>query len=493
MEGELADLLQKFSLEGNELLGAVLEVEDLQHGVRACEDSIIGRIIGEKVSNFTGVKSFVASAWGYPRNMTVIELGPNVFQFNIPNADEKEKIVTGGPWVIDNQILVLKRWSEGIEEDYSAFMVAPLWVQLWNVPIHWLSKEVGKKVGSVFEGVSEVIVPQSGGKEGRHLKILAQVDLSKPLLRGTVVKIAGVLKWVGFKYERCPDFCYSCGFVSHSERTCKERRVLGGSCVENQYGPWMRAGTYKASPQNKPSRPSVVNDRRYWSYRNGDLVEQESSRTKLTKCLLEKLLTTENGGVSSRGNSSVRVEDGMVQETVAPLFEQECKMASHSGQESQLSLGKENHELSLVPQAAEAGKNLVEVETMEEDSEAVVKSLNQNQEVGSNEETEGTFVINQESLCVERVGVEVVQQAKRTFRRLKSQNRTRIPLTELNGRGGNHIKDGKRKCLVRDEEMEEASSELVHWKKSKPLEELYSTELRGEEEGPFLKGAPIGV
>ena len=65
-----------------------------------------------------------------------MELGPNVFQFNIPNADEKEKIVNGGPWVIDNQMLVLKKWTKGIEEDYNAFTVAPLWVQLWNLPIH---------------------------------------------------------------------------------------------------------------------------------------------------------------------------------------------------------------------------------------------------------------------------------------------------------------------------------------------------------------------
>ena len=72
MEGDLPELLQKFSLEGNEPLGAVLEVEDLQNGVRACEDSLIERVIGEKVTNFTGINSFVAMAWGYPRNMIVM-------------------------------------------------------------------------------------------------------------------------------------------------------------------------------------------------------------------------------------------------------------------------------------------------------------------------------------------------------------------------------------------------------------------------------------
>ena len=49
MEGDLAELLQKFSLEGNEISGAKLELEDLSSGRRDCADSLIGRIMGEKL------------------------------------------------------------------------------------------------------------------------------------------------------------------------------------------------------------------------------------------------------------------------------------------------------------------------------------------------------------------------------------------------------------------------------------------------------------
>ena len=80
--------------------------------------------------------------------------------------------------MIDKQVMVFRRWSEGIEENYGAFATAPLWVQLWNLPVHWLTKEMGRKIGAVFKEVKEVIIPQSGGKEGRHLKILVLVDLS---------------------------------------------------------------------------------------------------------------------------------------------------------------------------------------------------------------------------------------------------------------------------------------------------------------------------
>lgn len=57
------------------------------------------------------------------------------------------------------------------------------------------TKEVGRKIGAVFKEVKEVIVPQSGGKEGRHLKMLVLADLSKPFLRGTLVQLAGSIKW----------------------------------------------------------------------------------------------------------------------------------------------------------------------------------------------------------------------------------------------------------------------------------------------------------
>nr|XP_027118509.1 uncharacterized protein LOC113735714 [Coffea arabica] len=266
MEGDLTELLQKFSLAGNELSGAILNLEDLNSGIKECEGSLIGRIMGEKVANFTGVKNFVAAAWSYPKNLTVMELGPNLFQFNIPSLKEKERIVEGGPWVIDNQVLVIRRWSEGIEGNYGDFTIAPLWVQLWDLPVHWLTKEVGRKIGAVFKGVKEVIVPQSGGKEGRHLKILALVDLSVPLLRGTVVQTAGKLKWVVFKYERCPDFCYNCGVVGHSERSCKEQRVMMARLSENQYGPWMRAGNTKSPSKERPLKPELSKDKRYWRF-----------------------------------------------------------------------------------------------------------------------------------------------------------------------------------------------------------------------------------
>ena len=53
-------------------------------------------------------------------------------------------------------------------------------MQIWSLPIHWITKDAWKKIGRVFNAVKEVII-LLGGKDGKHLKILVEIDLKQPL------------------------------------------------------------------------------------------------------------------------------------------------------------------------------------------------------------------------------------------------------------------------------------------------------------------------
>lgn len=52
-----------------------------------------------------------------------------------------------------------------------------------------------------------------GGKEERHVKIQIELDLTKPLQRGTMLKYTEFESWVEFKYEQLPIFCFYCGQI----------------------------------------------------------------------------------------------------------------------------------------------------------------------------------------------------------------------------------------------------------------------------------------
>ena len=66
MAEELAVIMQKFALSEQEMGGTTLELGDADTGVQECQLSLVGKVIGEKIVNFVGVKNFVNSAWGYP-------------------------------------------------------------------------------------------------------------------------------------------------------------------------------------------------------------------------------------------------------------------------------------------------------------------------------------------------------------------------------------------------------------------------------------------
>ncbi|XP_027124362.1 uncharacterized protein LOC113769357 [Coffea eugenioides] len=204
--------------------------------------------MGDKIANFTGVKNFTNHVWGYPKNLRVTEIGPNVFQFQFEREEDREKVLAGDPWILDNQVLVVREWCASFEKKVESFRYTNFWVQIWNLPVHWMSNAAGKKIGGVFRKVKEIMLPPGGGKEGRHMKIFAEIDLLQPLVRGTAVKLNGEMVWIEFKYERCPDFCYKCGIIGHGDKNCRMEMRSISSHKEAQFGPWIRAGNIMVSP-----------------------------------------------------------------------------------------------------------------------------------------------------------------------------------------------------------------------------------------------------
>ena len=244
----IEEVLRKFKLSEEERDGVCLEEEEMAQGVRECELSLIGKVWGDKLANIGGIRSFVGVMWPQVRNLRVVEIGRNLFQFLFEKEKDMDLVLNKRPWIYDGQPLILLRWRAGLEEEGEALSKTLIWIQLWNIPIHWITKEVGRKVGSIFARVEDVIIPQGGGKDDKHLKILAEIDLTVPLPRGIMVKSNGMVKWIEFKYEKCPDFCFCCGRVGHNERSCGRKGL--DKEREPQYGNWLRA-SYPRSPNRK--------------------------------------------------------------------------------------------------------------------------------------------------------------------------------------------------------------------------------------------------
>lgn len=79
------------------------------------------------------------------------------------------------------------------------------------------------------------------------LKMLVEIELEKPQLRGTKIKPYKKMVWVGFEYELLPTFYFYYGRIGYSKRSC-DRKIEDswGNCItEDQYGVWLKAQLVK--------------------------------------------------------------------------------------------------------------------------------------------------------------------------------------------------------------------------------------------------------
>ncbi|KAL3498324.1 hypothetical protein ACH5RR_041056 [Cinchona calisaya] len=134
MAEELADLLGKFDLSNRELNGVDPGDIDIKVGTDSQRKSVLWKIIGDK--------------------------------------------------------------EENLEANDKAFLYTPIWVQAWNLALHGYSKEEGFKLGNGFNKVFDVKIPQGESNEGWHMKLLVVLDLSLPILKGTVIKVKRQPKWI---------------------------------------------------------------------------------------------------------------------------------------------------------------------------------------------------------------------------------------------------------------------------------------------------------
>ncbi|KAK6161567.1 hypothetical protein DH2020_004948 [Rehmannia glutinosa] len=174
---------------------------------------------------------------------SIWELGHNLFQFVFHEIEDKDKVFNNRVWSFDNQYLILREWVENMDVNEMDFSKMAIWIQIWNIPNHWISSEAGLKVGGLFTEVQDVFIPDSGIVKGRCIKLLALIDLAKPLLRGTHIRLGGVKWWVNFKYENLMGFCFYCGFIGHIERGCNQMNddLKINVLKEGEFGEWLKA------------------------------------------------------------------------------------------------------------------------------------------------------------------------------------------------------------------------------------------------------------
>ena len=131
------------------------------------------------------------------------------------------KLWRGESWSFNKHFMMIKRYDYSIPIKDLVFDHVSLWVQVHDIPIKYLSREVAEKL---CEAAGEVNKKSSLMEvdHGNVMRIRVRVNTTLPLCRGRIFTLDNGSKgWISYKYERLPNVCYWCGRLNHFDRDCE--------------------------------------------------------------------------------------------------------------------------------------------------------------------------------------------------------------------------------------------------------------------------------
>ena len=151
----------------------------------------------------------------------ILEVGLNLFQFKFNSKFDLSRVLRGGPWTFDNQLLMIKRWHKGMTATNIKWDTASIWVQIWGAPFDMISSVVATRIGSRLGVVEEVEKWRRQEEQNLFMRVRVALPITKPLRCGAYIAgTDGERTWVTFKYERLPMFCHFCGLLGHDIQHC---------------------------------------------------------------------------------------------------------------------------------------------------------------------------------------------------------------------------------------------------------------------------------
>ncbi|KAL5831266.1 hypothetical protein ACOSQ4_016620 [Xanthoceras sorbifolium] len=181
---DIADLCLSFSLEDRDKPSIKLDGRLQEVGSMKLASCLADKLISNKLVNREAFRAIIPKSWRIRYGVKVEVVHENTFVFQFEDVMDRNCVLKGGSWSFNNALLVLEASTGSGALATMLFSYAEFWVQLHNVPLLFMTRDIGYFLGSQIGQVVEVDIGSSGDCLRKYLRTCVRIDIRKLLIRG---------------------------------------------------------------------------------------------------------------------------------------------------------------------------------------------------------------------------------------------------------------------------------------------------------------------
>lgn len=243
MADELEALWKNLSFTEEEDEKIVLASNSTKAAKERGKNCLVMKVLSRRSIALDAIRKNLRMVWKPNKGLQIMEVGEELFIVKFGDEKDKKKVLDMSPWNYEKQLILLQEFEGEQAPTEITLKWSPFWIQIHNLPLKSRTRETGRAIGSTLGEVLDIDVAEFGVQWGKYLRVRVRVDVTKKLIRGKKVAIEGdESRWVQFKYECLPNFCYNCGVLSNDMKDCPELATKDKQPEVDglQYGAWLR-------------------------------------------------------------------------------------------------------------------------------------------------------------------------------------------------------------------------------------------------------------
>ncbi|KAL5743601.1 hypothetical protein ACOSQ2_026717 [Xanthoceras sorbifolium] len=141
--------------------------------------------------------------WSLVGQWQLTDLEDGYFVARFQFVADLEYMLTGGPWMVTNQYLVVQRWRPNFVPGEGPIREMPVWLRLSGLPMEWVDAGLLWKLGGILGKTYRMDQITKAQSRGRYARLCIEIDISKPLR--SYMKVDG--KIIRIEYENLSIVC----------------------------------------------------------------------------------------------------------------------------------------------------------------------------------------------------------------------------------------------------------------------------------------------